>query len=125
MAKRKLTARERRSIPEMSSRSMPARPFGIRREVSMEEELDEYSNIPLGRYQNVANRQLKEAYREGYQAGRNSISRRPDVGRLRRMNTIVEEDFAEDERLGRTPRPLSERRLPTRHESRLRGRQLR
>lgn len=75
----------------LSSRKKPS--FRIRSEMSMEEELDEYSNIPLGRYQNVGDRRLKDAYREGYQAGRNSISLKPDIGRLRRQS--FEEGYEE------------------------------
>lgn len=107
----------------------------IRREISMEEELDEYSNIPLGRYQNVQNRQLKEAYREGYHAGRNSVARKPDIGRLRRSVERLDEEEQES-RSRRGPRDMEafrqgirdveERpRLGSRHESRLRGRRMR
>lgn len=132
--KRKLTRRQRE---EARANRPPMRDKIrlFRSEVSLEEELDEYSNIPLGRYQNVANRQLKDAYREGYQAGRNSVARKPDLGRLRRSVERLD-DEEQEYRPRRGPRDMEafregmtsrekeieQRKLGSRHESRLRGR---
>lgn len=132
-----LTAKQRRKARELRLQGRDPGAFAIPRGMSMEEELDEYSNIPLGRYQNVANRQLKEAYREGYQAGRNSVARKPEMGRLRRTESdrMVPWDEEDRPRL-RGPRnmeafregmesrekEIKQRKLGSRHESRLRGR---